>query len=253
MMSVFRPPFTTSFLRLPYTINFREPQQATKVLFQKIFKDLSHRPALKKRIRPLSLRPAAVNPTLVSYSNSEKDHLKKGFDHQQWNQLKTIDYYTKIINEEHDVYRVATARFGLARVYRVMGFLDKAIQEIQNILKSEANAWHEGTYSELAKLYHKKGDAQKVLEVLKEGIETFPDSFDLNYSLGLFYAQQQEYEQALPYFKAALKIAEELLLDDDIESNMKNLEEIVKDLQAKIDVKKIAKNIETHIQQRIFK
>lgn len=106
--------------------------------------------------------------------------------------------------------------------------LDEAINIIDEYLK--LNLKDVEAYSMKAVAYIMNGNMRKAEEALKQGLIIDADNFDLNYNLGYLYEQEEEFNNAIKYYRKALKncnnestksdvtsLVEKLLSEHDVE------------------------------------
>ena len=76
-------------------------------------------------------------------------------------------------------------------------FAEAALEETK-----EAGAWEvERLWAEASSAYEEIGDMEKSLACLQEGMERFPDSFELKYGMSKWYLRQEQFDEAIELLK----------------------------------------------------
>lgn len=123
---------------------------------------------------------------------------------ENWKQWNEIECETILENNPFDNY----ARFRLSQIWINEGFnMDDAIKLLESVMKSDA----EFMYAEIKMLFGDRmaspahNDYNKAIEFYLEAAEHLPTSADVFIKLGLCYEKLREFDDAIKYFKKALR------------------------------------------------
>lgn len=101
------------------------------------------------------------------------------------------------------------AHFGLGQVAMTRDDYPAAIERFRKVIVDSPD-YSEELYHELAEAYHKDGELEKSVEVLRDYLKMHPDSAESHLRLGQELLGLKEFESARDAFEQALKISPEL-------------------------------------------
>lgn len=121
------------------------------------------------------------------------------------------DEALKLLKELESIWGESDIRNALkARIYKVTGKTDQAIDELES--KIESNPKNEKEYLNLIFLYSEQGDKTKAFETAQELLKAIPDSKLVHLALYKFYIEQNRVEEALNSMKIVFGTSE---IDDE--------------------------------------
>jgi len=135
----------------------------------------------------------------------EAYHKALEMDPNLWQAQKGIDEILQAHEKKH---------IQLSELHIVDGQIDKAIQELENILSLNSDSWK--ARKNLAQIYFdKKNDLVKAVIQLKKAISISPNLCGLHLTLAKIYDTQENFELALKEYDMALQInpSDHLILD----------------------------------------
>lgn len=100
------------------------------------------------------------------------------------------------------------AYLSLASYYSMKNRYDLAQEAVREILRINPNSV-DGLMA-LAKVYLTQNDLLKVLDTYERVLELEPDNGDVFYNLGIVYYYQEDFDNAIKYFKHAIKLNDHL-------------------------------------------
>lgn len=108
--------------------------------------------------------------------------------------IQALDDYKKAYDSTTDTKNIVEARFMRAKLLEEVGKTQGAIDEYYRIIELEP--MHEA-YLKLADLYNSSTDRHSAINVLKQGVELFPDDLRLREFLSNLYLKEGMYDEAL--------------------------------------------------------
>jgi tetratricopeptide (TPR) repeat protein len=114
--------------------------------------------------------------------------------------LKALDEFQLIRGreQEREVFMV------LGRIYEILGRLDKAIQEINELMKIEPQSAHLMIY--LARLHSMNKNPEKTVQLIKEAIKIDQNNDGLFHSLAIAYISIDQLDKAINAMKKAIAL-----------------------------------------------
>ena len=153
-------------------------------------KDVEEMNAFFDKVRKLTDHPVILGlcDLLSAARQGDQNKLKDEVD-------KLIDFAMK-----NGYIKLVTSYAGIkARMF------DSQDEQIALLKKINENYFYTPAYYDLIKIYEKRNDNDKVLELYKALEEKFPATNSYKHDIADKYITLQEYDQALPYVKASLK------------------------------------------------
>jgi len=100
--------------------------------------------------------------------------------------------------------KIAEIAKNTALIYVELGQSEKAIAAIESAKKTSPNDLN--LILSEANVYYKMGDTQKYKELIKTALDIDPNNVDLIFNLGVFAAEEKDYESAKSYYDQAISI-----------------------------------------------
>jgi len=141
----------------------------------------------------------------AEYDDNYAAHLRLGADYARLGKLeKAIDELNIVL--KHDVNNVQ-ARYLLALIYSTQKEFDKAAFEYESILKSYSKAEPENIeiYGYLAQLYYSQKDYKKAIDQFEIILSLEPTNADIIFLLGSLYLELKQNDKAISLFSLRQK------------------------------------------------
>ena len=181
-----------------------EAKKQYKILLQlNPLSETSHKrmASIQDSILPMDIRSRKYRVAAKEILGAPDVHSKIGaVYYEQGMFLKALDEFQLLRDkgQEKEVLMV------LGRIYEILGRLDKAIQEINNLMTIEPQSAHLKIY--LARLHSMNQRPEKTVQLIEEAIKIDPNNDSLYHSLAIAYASIDQLDKATNAMGKAIAI-----------------------------------------------
>ena len=159
--------------------------------------------SMKSLIAPMDLGTDEYRSAAEDFLGHPNVHMKIGaVYYEQALYLKALDEF-QLIRAKEQTKEVLML---LGRVYEILGRIDRAIEEMNILIKKEPKSVNLMIY--LARLYSMNAQPEETIRLIKDAVKIDQENDTLYHSLALAYISVGQYDQAIDKMQKAISINE---------------------------------------------